>query len=378
MAQVYQWSFQQSGGDRKLLTLAGYSAPFGRPRHGTIVNTGIKLRESTTYLPGRNVEPDIHHFGDEGKPFDLNGRWMDQSIGAVNGAQTTAAAWKEFVADAQPVVVSWGPIVAYRIFIKEIEIEWESAAECVWAMKCTPLQDLKLTQSSTPTPAASPLDITTEMQAEMAKATIPERHFQLSDIMGLLPDIADELDSIVSVINTPFAVVLNIAQDLTDFASAATTDLARLSGGLQEVATGLSLFQDQTDLAIATVTQIQAQQQGYFAAGGGNTFGGIGSAVFSAADMTNLLSSKIESDAAIQNFQALLADMENQIRAVTRGNAQAVAVAQLGDTWEALAFRSMGSIDGSRALKSMNGVTDSSPPIPGRKYTVPAQGSTDN
>jgi hypothetical protein len=378
MAQVYSWQFEQLAGDKKKLTLTGWSAPFGRPRHGTVVNTGVKIRESTTYIPGSNVEPDIHVFGDEGLPFNLNGRWMDQSIGIVNGAQLTARTWKDFVEDAQRVQVSWGPIVTYRIFIKELKIEWESAAECVWSMDCTALKDLAGPIVPQNIPPASPLDIVTDMQKEMATTLAPATSFALSDILNLLPDISDTLDNLVSLVNTPFAVVFNIASALTDFASATTTDLARLSGGLQEVQTGLTQFANQTDLMVSTVQVIQSQQQGYFASGGANTFSGIGASVFSAQDMTDLMSTKIASDEANTNFQALLADMENQIRAATRGNVSSVCVAQTGDTWESLAYTSMGSIDGARQLKAMNGVTDSTGPIPGRQYTVPSQGSTDN
>ena len=46
------WTFTQVAGDRKVLTLAGESAPHGRPRASPVVEDEMGLRDATVYSPG--------------------------------------------------------------------------------------------------------------------------------------------------------------------------------------------------------------------------------------------------------------------------------------------------------------------------------------
>lgn len=363
MAQPKPWTFVQIGGDRKNLQLTGWSAPFGRPRHGAIVNAGVKLRQSTTYYPGR-VEPTVHVFGTAQKPLEMHGRWMDQAMGIVNGAQLAARAWKDFVEDGQIVLASWGKILQYRIVIEDLDIEWESEAECAWTLKCVSLADQS--ESITPSiPAAlHPFDMANAMKGELTTATAVASTPSLSSVLGMLSEISDEIDSIISIINTPFAIVYQIASALSDFTSALSTDLTKLTGGLQEVKTGLLGLFDATDLLSARANAMQDQ----FASA--TTLGA--QPIFSAADLSNLQGTKTSSDLAILNFLALMADMLNAIDGVMRGKATTAVVAQLGDTWEAIALRTMGGVDGARAIKDMNGIRGGAQPIAGKKYTIPS------
>jgi hypothetical protein len=62
------WRFEQLAGDKKTLILAGYSAPFGRPRQKAVVRDKVQIREKTTRYPGSSGPPTRHIFGDDYEP----------------------------------------------------------------------------------------------------------------------------------------------------------------------------------------------------------------------------------------------------------------------------------------------------------------------
>jgi len=82
---------------------------------------------------------------------------------------------------------------------------------------------------------------------------------------------------------------------------------------------------------------------------------------------------KIDAELAGIAVQAVMAAMQAQIDAIVRGNPTTAIVAQIGDTWESMAVRTVGSVEAAQTLRDLNNVLAGTKPVPGRKYQVPSQ-----
>lgn len=362
------WTFKQEGPNPKTLQLTGWSMPFGRPRQGPIVDRGIQIRRSITYIAGKGVEPIINSMGSSPPPWVLHGRWMDQGGGFAGYCQQTIRNWNDFISDERPVIASWASVLGYRVFIHQLKAEMESQAECAWTLYADALSDLSVAPSIGPDVVNAPFDLAAQMRAAMPKATLqkPGGGFldTLSGALAMLPEIATQLALLVSAINTPFLIVYSTASQMADFVTSVSTDLSRLAGGISAVQAGLLEFQAATDLLCARMASLQTQYSTQPVLGA--------QPLFSAGDVVNMTAAKIDADIASQAILAVMADMQAQIDTIVRGNPTTIVTAQTGDTWESIAARTLGSVDAAQTIRDLNNVLGGAKPVPGRKYQVPS------
>ena len=126
------WTFTQVAGDQKVLTLAGESAPHGRPRASPVVEDEMALRDTAVYYPG-NRRPTRHLFGEIHTDWTLNGRFSDRFLGPA-GARAKVLEIKEFIADQQQVTIAWGDILAATGLVRRIKPSRESESEIAWTL----------------------------------------------------------------------------------------------------------------------------------------------------------------------------------------------------------------------------------------------------
>jgi hypothetical protein len=361
------WTFTQlssppGGGQPKVLTLAGWSAPFGRPRNGTLFNQGLKVRYARTDYPGNNIPPTIHRFGSNAKPIEMHGRWMDRTIPGFGASQQYASDWRKMVADQVAVRMSWGALLSYQILIHDIDINVEGPGDIAWALKAEVLLDEQAPAPPATVETQAPFDIAFRMSLQVQAAT-PFSTASYPSLMGMLQEISDSLASLKSAINTPFQDIYNTCSALSSFQTAVSSDLTGMLSGISAMRTGLLSLRDETDYAMSSVSLLNSPDATAVAQ--------IGSGLLNASDIIFFTSDKQTSDISINQMLALLTNLELQINLARRGKPLRAYVAQNGDTWESAAERVMGSADGARQLRSFNGIRYGQMPIPGQSYTVP-------
>lgn len=357
------WTFTQLGPPKTQLVLQGYNAPFGRPRQGPVVNVGLKVRETRTDYPGNALIPTIHSFGVMGKPFKLHGRWMDWAMSQQGGAQYMRRTWSDFVSAQIPVRAAWGDVLSYQIFIHDIDLDFESAAELVWAIDAHMLLDeASFTSAGAPLPVAQaqPFDVASDLKTLMSQTTLPFQTFtSLLDLTG----IADALSSIEGLINTPFALVYDALSQLSSFETALQSDLYGIDNGCHAMQSGLAQLIFTTDELVAQVRALNNPP--------GNVLT-TAESLFSGLVMTSLCQAKVASDQAAQNLAFLVASLRRTIQLTTRGKTSRAYVGSDGDTWEQIGLNLLGSVDGARAIKSLNGIRYGEGVVAGRRYQIPA------
>jgi hypothetical protein len=361
MADALVWKFTQLGGPRKTLQLTGWSAPFGRARRAPIVNGGLHVgTQSTTYSDGSRT---VHAFGAEGKPFELTGRWMDAGMAIHGGAQKAARDWKDFVGDRQEVRVSWGDILSYRIFIEDLDAHYESEDSVAWELKAIVLVDEAGQITTQPLPTTSPAQYAARLAALLNATRAPFHVSTSTSLAGILTEVSDAFDVLVSSMNGPFAAVYDTASALSSFESALSADLQKMGAGVQSLRTSVLEMRDLNELLISRTALMSGEL--------GTAVGDVQGGLFSGPDILQLTAAKADADLATANMLALIAEMQNDIDRRLRGDSGTAHAAQSGDTWEKIGTRSLGSPDAGRAIRAMNGIRYGAKPQPGRRYTIP-------
>jgi hypothetical protein len=324
----------------------------------------VSQRYSRTNYSGVNVPPTIHSFGTVLKPIEMHGRWMDRQIPLQGGATQYRKTWKQFVSDGSVVRMTWGSYLSYQIFIHDIELKIEGIGDVAWQIKAECLLDEQGPVPPQRLPATqTPFDIATQMNT-LFPAIVPFTVQSNGSLLGMLNSISDALSSLVSAINAPFQDIYNTCSALTSFESAVSSDLTGLLSGISAVQTGVLALRAETDYALSAAQFLNtpdALAVSEISSGG----------IFTGADVVSFATAKAQSDAAMAQFLYLLSQMEIQVNAVRRGTAISAYVAQAGDTWESAAERLMGSADGARQLRAMNGIAYGLLPQPGVSYSVP-------
>ncbi|MDE2040688.1 MAG: hypothetical protein KGO96_14235 [Elusimicrobia bacterium] len=364
MPQVFPWSFAQLGGPQKTCILQGWQAPFGRARHGHIVNAGVITRRSTTAYPGQNIPKTVHVFGDEPKPFDIHGRWMDFAMGAPGAAAAFRAFWRDFQLDHQIVRASWGNILSYQIFIYDTDFRFESTGDLEWEIHADVLVDENTAKPDVVyLPTKTPLDMATTMRA-LLNASNPFTATSYNSLRAFLGSVSDLIDTAAAAINAPFAYVYDICSTISDFETAVSSDLGKLGAGLVAMRTGLINLRWSTDLLFSSATYANTPDALAVSDLRGSSF-------VPANTILEFANDKQSSDAAIDNLLLLIQSMQQAIATVSRGTTSSAYIAQTGDTWEAISFRKFGSADGANAIRDLNGVRYGAPPVPGTRYQIP-------
>lgn len=349
------WTFLQLGGDRKSFTLKDADAPHGRARQKPVVRDGLSIRKSRTFYPG-NSRPTTHLFGHKSTEWELDGRFMD-STGGRGYASKMVELVKSFVADAQPVRITWGDLVCVDAFLDEFDPGRESAGNVQWKMKVSIDDDLMLS-SAKATTAPEP-----EKLADLSKAIDDA----LSDALGTSREgeslstfppsldlgLSDSLDSLVSALNTPAALMLDIANSLQSLETSTIGSLNRLRAGVHQTKTAMLRLE-------ATYADAKT-----------NVSPGQPAAVTTsrAEDKQRFGSQQTHVAVAMNHTMSALRRLDRAVAIAIRGKVRTLYTARAGDTWESIATAKMGSAVRASELQQCNGETGQ--PRAGVRYVIP-------
>lgn len=343
MAGGQKWTFRQIGGERKTIELAGWAAPFGRPRKEPLVNDGIALRVQTRRYAGNDV-PTKHVFGIQYKDWELHGRWMD-AAGGSGFAQAMVANVKSFIADAQACTIGWGDVRSLTGLAEELDAKWESEADVEWTLRFSIFNDPALgTVSTVPTPRA----------AESYVNRITEA---MTDVLHELPKKPDSLrlgfveslDSLIAFINAPAATLTSVAGQMSDLEKGTVAEVRRFAAGLEQYKTALRSLRNTfesapSDFALA----FQDADDELSLSSSQSTFG---------LSMAQILAEAARADKAA-------ADIE-------QSKIKAIYSAKGGDTWEQVSIAEYGSPARVKDILAANGISGGAQPVPGTNYFLP-------
>lgn len=351
------------------LLLGGWSAPFGRPRHGSLFNAGVENRYQRTDYPGRNLQPTIHNFGTKKKPIEMNGRWMDRTIPQQFGAQQYVRNWQDFVTAGSVVRMSWGSIISYQIYIHDIDLHFEGQGDVVWQLKAEVLVDEQASVATTiNTPVSTPFDVANQMQLLMQnlEGGLSGAFQSFGSLLGMLNQISDSLAILKGQIDAPFAAIYNTCSALTSFETAISSDLTGILSGVAAMTTGILNLRTETDFLLSTSQFLSVPNPGV-------NLNGVNGGILTGADVAQLVIQKQQNDAAMADMLSLLSYMEAQVNTQRRGTPTTAYTAQMGDTWESIGERVLSSADAGRSIRDMNGIRYGIMPVPGTSYSIPKQ-----
>lgn len=340
------WSFQQLGGERKLLTLEGRAAPHGRPRKGPVVTDAIKLRRERILYPGMVGPPTTHIFGVTWEDWELKGRFMDKFLGRGEVRQRIDA-WQAFVADAERCSITWGDIVFTTGYVDKFVAERESEEECAYTIVlCVDGKPLNAFASPTLRATTPPgLAALVAIQAEdiLHQPTAPRA------VGKLKPSFVDSLDDTVSSINSFSAAIVQVAGEIDDFATGTLDQLERLRAGVKQTRTAVLKMR-----ATLETTENESAQL----------------ARSSSSDII-WIRTRTDLDVSSTRLLALLDEMDREAEIAQRGRILTIYVARGQDTWESISTKFYGGPTGAGIIRDANGVQYGELPIPGRDYQIP-------
>lgn len=348
------WTFQQLGGDRKKFTLSDADAPHGRARQKPVVRDGLSVRKSRTLYPG-NDRPTTHLFGHKSTDWELEGRFMD-STGGRGYASKMVDFIKVFVKDAQPVRITWGDLVCVDALIDDFDPGRESAGNVQWKMKISIDDDLMLSSGKASAPQQEQIkDLSKEIETALADALGGERKgesltsFPPSLDLGL----SDTLESLVSAVNTPAAMMLDVANAIQSVETSTIGNLNRLRAGVHQTKTAMLNLQATYEHASANLTP------------------GASPAVTSsrAEDKQRWGGQQASVAQAITRTMAEMRKLDRALAIAIRGKIKTLYTARDGDTWERIATSQLGAATRAPEIQRANG--ELGKPRAGVRYVIP-------
>lgn len=339
------WVFQQLTGDRKKLELAGWSAPFGRPRQQPVVRDAISVRHRSTRYPGSKAPPTRHLFGINYQDLSLNGRFRDRELGS-GGALAKKEEVKSFIKDQQTCDISWGSIIHITGLISEFDPGIESPAEIEWKMKILVDQDnievKQVGENLWSNPSSQALELA--LRLELLE------HINIHPAAGgIKVSVLDQLDDAISSVTGTLGQLTNIANTISNFESGLANEAKRLIASIHSVKTAVLTLID---------TMESARQDVFFVRD-------------SAKDTINWDALMRDSITEANIAMALLSNLENQASASLRGRAQFTIRAKQGDTWESISTRIYGSPSQADAIRQANGAKFGQKPRAGEQIVLP-------
>lgn len=347
MAKENVWKFKQFAGQKKSLTLSGWSAPFGRPYHGAVAKDGIMVRHRTVRYPGSNAPPTRHLLGINYHDIDLKGRFRDRELGE-GGAKQKAAEVKDFIKDLQTCDISWGDILHVTGVLAEFVPGRESEAEIEWTMKI--LVDTDNTQ-----PMAFAPDRTNTNDISGKLADINATNFMKVKITsqpgfsGIKVNFLDAIDDFVSIVTGAVGQISNIINQIDNTQQGLFGEANRLIAGIHQGKTAtLNLFNMLSSI----------QQNSLFVRD-------------SAEDSIKSGNAIAATKAELQVILALFSDIETTATIARYGNANITARAKEDDTWERISIRHFGGPDKANAIRQANRIKGGRKPSAGAKVVIP-------
>ncbi len=340
------WTFTQLVGDRKSLTLAGSSAPHGRPRKNPVVSDAIALRTERVYYPG-NDAPTTHVFGSQFPDWDLKGRFNDAWLGE-GGTKQAIDEWRNFVRDGQPCLITWGDILTAQGLVHKFTPGRESEFEASYALEIHIDFNASLNLTERPGTPESATALCEALQREVTEGLggIPK----LPNAGDLKPSFLDSLDDLVSSVNEFSASLLKVAGEFDTFVAGTLNQLERLRAGVAQTRTAVLRVRATIDTSTNEATMLSRS-----------------------ADSDILwFSARANNDVGTLRILALLDEIDRQSELAQRGKVLAVYIARAGDSWESVAQQFYGGPQGAGKIRDANGITYGAAPTPGNSYQIPA------
>ncbi len=341
MAKPSPWVFSQLGGERKRLTLAGYDAPFGRPRQQPVVTDGVAIRHYTVYKAG-NAKPTRHLFGRKFEPWDLHGRFMD-SYGGPGHATARADFLKQFVDDQQELAISWGGVVSVRGFFESVQLDRESPAEIAWRLVVLIDQDNYLTVPTQDVAGLAPRDLSAQIAAAL------EEVVKVTSTPNLAFGSLDALTDIVDDINGATAQLGKIAEQMDSFEKELVGNIRRFRSAIHQVGTACRRMKSGID---NTRSDSAMQAQG-------------------AKEELEWAEAQAAAAVALLKVFLMLADADRRALLAERGKVKGTYTASTGDTWESISANQYQSGARANDIRAANGIPSGASPVPGTTYQIP-------
>lgn len=336
------WTFEQRGGDKTVMKLDSYAAPFGRARKDAIIKELIKVNVQTTNYPGSKNPPTRHVFGSGWEPTEIKGRWMTKTLPGNVSANGFADLWINFVRAEQPLTIHWGTIASWEGFISELELSRESEHEVAWRMTVLLDGRIDLIQSQMggiEVPVDTKLtDLVQRIDAQLAQ-----------DIPGELEiSIFDELDGIAGLLKSYTAQLVDYANLVDSIEHQSFTTIQSFRGVLANVETALATMQ----LVVA------------------NGVNDSMLAVRRTESDVDWYRYCLTSEVLITTTLALIGDLDMRLSASNQSGQSKTVTAQDQDTWESLSTRATGAPFSAGAIREANGIKYGQLPVPGETYIV--------
>lgn len=342
------WRFEQLGGAKRILVLAGWAAPFGGPRAGAVVRTPVEIRSERVYYPGKTT-PTRHLFGRKFPDWELRGRFRDRApapMGGTGFAKRKTEEVRSFVAEQQMVSITWGDIViASRALIVSFDPGYEAEREVEWILRIE-VDELDDTADpgATFTRAKPPADYT---QALLDSLDVIGRKIAVLDLPG---DMLRSLDEIFGVVTKSVGELELVLTGVQTFRDAPFAALSKAQETQQTAHRGVSQLRE----TLATIPQ--------------------DALVFrDSADATvKLLTTQAQLEAEFIKMLIELADMDRAAAVAKAGRAKTSYAARTGDTWESISSQFFGRPDRAADIRDINAVSAGQNPVAGVEYLIPA------
>lgn len=342
----WPWRFVQLAGARKTFELAGWSAPFGRRRQDAIVHDQYRRRTSVTRYPDAEGAVTRHDFGGEhNEPYEFVGRFMDRALGK-GGAEARYRELKAFVADAQPVRVTWGPFLSVVGFLQQVDHGIEAKTDITYKLTLDVDEDELIERII----GDSGATIETYNEALLLGASgLSSPAIQQDLGKGVEFTLFDAIDSAISSVTGAIGQINSIAGDIADIEKATAGQVNRLIASVNQARTAAQSLRQTAQSARADA--FRARQD--------------------ASSLITRQSTVTKIDAYALQILAVLELILREAKVADRARAAEQRVAVAGETWESMSASRYGTPDRANDLRRANGSRFGGQPSTGNSTNLP-------
>jgi hypothetical protein len=333
--------FSQIGGALKTLELADHAAPHGRSHVAAVAHDKLTLRESEVYVAGGD-SPVRHLHGLKHGDWELTGRFSDYWGG--NGfALTKSAEVKAFVAEQQPVRISWGDSLLALGLITEYDPGREDEHEIEWKLTVKIDKDLTADVIRQVPQQRRPRDYT-----NVVLAYLNQMQTAVTSFPPLRRGIFDSINSLIASIATITSTAVSIANELQSFENNVIGSLRRFRTTMHQLKTAVIIARDTID-SFTVDLAIEEQNAN--------------------AELTFYRSQSTISDTSLSIIKEAAA-ADRRARIAEQGTIKTIVEAKGGDTFELYARKYYGSANRASDIRDANGASTAQPVV-GQLYIIP-------
>lgn len=342
MGQGVPWTFEQLEGARRKIELSGWNAPHGRPRQGAVVRPAVAVRASRTRYPGGDGSAVTRHvFGPDFPDLEIKGRFRR---GQVQNLMTNMSA---FVAEAQPVRVSWGSLVVCEGFIKEFAPGIEGATalgayEVEWSMTIEVDVYPHLLKRKPVGKPKKPADYTNAIKSALLQAQAGLASVTFNG--NILDALALAFDTVTGFIDD----LASVTDGLQELKNGTLSQLNRIRGAAANVIRAGRALREFIESIPVEATQI--------------------------ADRFNELDAMTQTPSTTYQLQQMLKETRDADGAAQRaivGRTRTTYVAKPGDTWESISAKFYGGPGRAGDIRDANLIGPGEQPKAGQVYLIP-------